>query len=49
MKNDNVILKDDTDSCITSFLKINNIFKSFDKVEVLKDRAEAGNLPVFAV
>lgn len=36
MKNDNVILKDDTDSCITSFLKINNIFKSFDKVEVLK-------------
>ena len=36
MKNDNVILKDDTQSCVTSFLKINNIFKSFDKVEVLK-------------
>lgn len=36
MKNDNVILKDDTDSCITSFLKINNIFKSFGNVNVLK-------------
>ena len=36
MKNDNVILKDDTQSCVKSFLKINNIFKSFDKVEVLK-------------
>ena len=36
MKNDNVILKDDTQSCVTSFLKINNIFKSFGNVNVLK-------------
>lgn len=36
MIKDKILTEDNTPSCKTSFLKVNNIFKSFDKTEVLK-------------
>ena len=36
MTKDKILTEDNTPSCKTSFLKVNNIFKSFDKTEVLK-------------
>ncbi len=36
MTEDKIIMEDNTSSCKTSFLKVNNIFKNFDKTEVLK-------------
>ncbi len=36
MIKDKILMEDNTPSCKTSFLKVNNIFKSFDKTEVLK-------------
>ena len=36
MTEDKIIMEDNTPSCKTSFLKVNNIFKNFDKTEVLK-------------
>lgn len=36
MIKDKILTEDNMPSCKTSFLKVNNIFKSFDKTEVLK-------------
>ena len=36
MIKDKFFMSDNTPSCKTSFLKVNNIFKNFDKTEVLK-------------
>ena len=35
MTGDKIQMKDNTDSCMTSFLRVNNIFKSFGKLDIL--------------